>query len=327
MSIDDYTLSGGIDSRVEEILSTGLNATPESIQGLITELKNRKYRSDLEYLLGRHQIELLEQRLNSQGTSEVIMGYQEDLRNAISAIQSRLDELDIEIQSKANTTDIVVPRWGQIEGNLADQTDLTRALSGKASVSDLAAIDTRTRALENTMPTKANQTDVDAALDAKANTVDVNAALDLKADTSYVTQMLATKADQNALDAKANISDVESMFSQLIPVINGKEDTTSVNSKLDLKADKPRVFYATVNKDYWSTSYPYTYNISLPTVTSSENYEIYLRLVSNLTEEEVTKQQKSFSYIWDGETLENKVTVYAKKKPEVTLNLMLRQVV
>ena len=301
MSIDDYTLSGGIDSRVEEILSTGLNATPESIQGLITELKNRKYKSDLEYLLGRHQIELLEQRLNSQGTSEVIMGYQEDLRNAISALQSRLDELDIEIQSKANTTDIVDSRWGQIEGNLADQEDLRSTLSGKASISDLAAIDTRTRALESTMPTKANQTDVDAAL--------------------------ATKAEQSALDAKANISDVELMFSQLIPVINGKEDTTSVNSKLDLKANKPRVFSATVNKDDWSTSYPYTYNVSLPTVTSSENYEIYLRLASNLTEEQVTKQQNSFSYIWYGETSENKVTLYARKKPEVTLNISLRQVV
>ena len=301
MSIDDYTLSGGIDSRVEEILSTGLNATPESIQGLITELKNRKYKSDLEYLLGRHQIELLEQRLNSQGTSEVIMGYQEDLRNAISALQSRLDELDIEIQSKANTTDIVDSRWGQIEGNLADQEDLRSTLSGKASISDLAAIDTRTRTLESTMPTKANQTDVDAAL--------------------------ATKAEQSALDAKANISDVELMFSQLIPVINGKEDTTSVNSKLDLKANKPRVFSATVNKDDWSTSYPYTYNVSLPTVTSSENYEIYLRLASNLTEEQVTKQQNSFSYIWYGETSENKVTLYARKKPEVTLNISLRQVV
>ena len=352
MGITDYQLSGGIDSRVEEILATGLNATPESIQGLIEELKNRKYQSDLEFFLGWLKIDVLEQRLNSQGTSEVIMGYQEDLRNAISAIQSRLDELDAgeqsdlnEIQSalntlqttvnnlsttvqgKANTTDIVDPRWGQIEGDLADQTDLTRALSGKASVSDLAAIDTRTRTLESTMPTKANQTDVDAALDAKANTVDVNAALDLKADTSYVTQMLATKADQNALDAKANISDVELMFSQLIPVINGKEDTTSVNSKLDLKANKPRVFSATVNKDDWSTSYPYTYNVSLPTVTSSENYEIYLILASNLTEEQVTKQQNSFSYIWYGETSENKVTLYARKKPEVTLNISLRQVV
>lgn len=220
------------------------------------------------------------------------------------------------------------PVWGQIEGNLADQTDLTRALSGKASVSDLAAIDTRTRTLESTMPTKANQTDVDAALNTKANAAE----LDLKADTSYVTQMLATKADQNALDAKANISDVESMFSQLMPVINGKEDTTSVNSKLDLKADKPRVFYATVNKDYWSVSSqyassPYVYNVSLPTVTSSENYELFLRLTLNLTEEEVTKQQNSFSQIWYGESSENKITIYAKKKPEVTLNLMFRQVV
>lgn len=219
------------------------------------------------------------------------------------------------------------PVWGQIEGNLADQTDLTRTLSGKASISDLAAIDTRTRTLESTMPTKANQTDVDAALNTKANTVDVNAALDLKADMSYVTQMLATKAEQSALNAKANISDVESMFSQLIPVINGKEDTTSVNSKLDLKADKPRVFSATLNKDDWSASFPYTYNVSLPTVTSSEDYKLYLRLASNLTKEEVTKQQNSFSQIWYGESSENKVTLLAKEKPEVTLNLILRQVV
>ena len=247
MGINDYQLSGGIDSRVEEILATGLNATPESIQGRIVELKNRKYQSDLEYFLGWHMIELLEQRLNSQETSEVIMGYQEDLRNAISALQSRLDELDAgeqsdlnEIQSalktlqttvnnlsttvqgkasttevngaldlKADKTEIEHPEWGEIGGNLTAQTDLVSALSAKASLSDLAAVDTKTRNLENSMSAKADKSE----LDAKAN-VDVYAELDTKADTSYVTQMLDTKASKDAVNAKANTTDVEERFAQ-----------------------------------------------------------------------------------------------------------------
>jgi prefoldin subunit 5 len=186
MGIEDYKLHGGIDSKVEEILSTGLNATPESIQGLIAELKNRNYTSDLEYLLGCLMIELLEQRLNSQGTSEVVMGYQEDLRNAISVLQSRLDDLDAgdqsafnEIQSalntlqttvnslsttvqgKANSTDvadalalkaekgdIVAPTWGNITGNLTDQQDLNNTLATKAGTDSVTAIQSTLSALQ-----------------------------------------------------------------------------------------------------------------------------------------------------------------------------------
>ena len=282
MGIDDYTLNGGINSRIEEILATGLNATPESIQGLIVELKNRNYESDLEYLLGCQLIELLKQRLNSQGTSEVIMGYQEDLRDAISALQSRLDDLyaggqsdlngiqsalntlqttvdslSTTVQGKASTTDvndalalkadksaldtkadkteIVDPTWGEIEGSLSNQTDLTNALSGKASTSDLAGIDTRVGTLEDTITTKAdksaldakadkteivdptwgqikgslsNQTDLVNALSGKASTSDL-AGVDTR--TRTLENTITTKADKSALDAKADKTEVSNL--------------------------------------------------------------------------------------------------------------------
>ena len=282
MGIDDYTLNGGINSRIEEILATGLNATPESIQGLIVELKNRNYESDLEYLLGCQLIELLKQRLNSQGTSEVIMGYQEDLRDAISALQSRLDDLyageqsdlngiqsalntlqttvdslSTTVQGKASTTDvndalalkadksalatkadkteIVDPTWGEIKGSLANQTDLTNALSGKASTSDLAGIDTRVGTLEDTITTKAdksaldakadkteivdptwgqikgslsNQTDLVNALSGKASTSDL-AGVDTR--TRTLENTITTKADKSALDAKADKTEVSNL--------------------------------------------------------------------------------------------------------------------
>ena len=93
------------------------------------------------------------------------------MKRAVIAIR------DLQISSSSGT------KWGQIGGNLPDQTDLRNSLSGKASTSDLAAIDTRTRTLEGT---------------------------------------ITTKADQSALDAKANTADVEAAFAQLMPVINGK---------------------------------------------------------------------------------------------------------
>ena len=189
MSIDDYTLSGGIDSRAEEILSTGLNATPESIQGLITELKNRKYRSDLEYLLGCQMIESLEQRLNFQETSEVIMGYQEDLRNAISALQSRLDDLDAEGQSDLN--------------------EIQSALN---------TLQTTVNNLSTTVQGKASTTEVNGALDLKADKTDIK-------DPTWgeIGGNLADQTDLgNAFATKANTADVETAFAQLMPVINGK---------------------------------------------------------------------------------------------------------
>ena len=194
MGINDYQLSGGIDSRVEEILATGLNATPESIQGRIVELKNRKYQSDLEYFLGWHMIELLEQRLNSQETSEVIMGYQEDLRNAISALQSRLDELDA-----------------------GEQSDLNEIQSA------LNTLQTTVNNLSTTVQGKASTTEVNDALDLKADKTDIK-------DPTWgeIGGNLADQTDLgNALATKATTADVETAFAQLMPVINGKATAKS----------------------------------------------------------------------------------------------------
>ena len=106
-----------------------------------------KYTSDLEYLLGCLMIELLEQRLNSHGMAEGVMGYQEDLRNAISVIQSRLDDLDAEdqsafneIQSALNTLQTTVNNLSTTVQGKANTTDveerfaqMTTVVNGKAS--------------------------------------------------------------------------------------------------------------------------------------------------------------------------------------------------
>ena len=197
--------------------------------------------------------------------------------------------------------------WGQITGNLADQTDLTRALSGKASVSDLAAIDTRTRTLENTITTKADQ----SALDAKANTVDVNAALDLKADTSYVTQMLATKASKDEVDAKANKSDVELMFTQLMPVINEKA-VAKMWSNIEVPASG------------WSSSAPYTQTVTVNGMLETYNPEVDIKFTDNTT---IETEESYYSCVKRITTGANSITLICpSEKPAGTFHIKLKEV-
>lgn len=106
-----------------------------------------------------------------------------DFKNLTGGNQS-LSNVLAELDKKADKDDIVDPRWGQITGDLLSQTDLKSALIGKASISDLAAVDTRTRNLESS---KADKTE----LDSKANADDVTSAL-------------ASKADKTELDSKAS---------------------------------------------------------------------------------------------------------------------------
>lgn len=313
MGIEDYTLNGGINSRVEEILSTGLDATPESIPGLIEELKNREYRSDMEYLLGCLRIEQLEQRLNSQGTSGVIMGYQEDLRNAISVLQSRVDELDAgeqgdlsEIQSALNTLQTTVNSLSTTVQGKANSTDVASALSAKASLSDLAAIDTKTRNLENSMSAKADKSE----LDAKAN-VDVYAELDTKASTSYVTQMLDTKASKDAVNAKANTTDVEERFAQMTTVVNGKASAT-MWSNVEIPVSG------------WSASAPYTQTVTVSGMLATYNPTVDIKFTDNTT---IADEKSYYSCIDRITTGDDSITlVCLDEKPAGTFHINLKEV-
>lgn len=361
MGIEDYKLHGGIDSKVEKILSIGLNATPESIQGLIAELKNMKYTSDLEYLLGCLMIEFLEQRLNSNGMSEGIMGYQEDLRNAISVIQSRLDDLDAEdqsafneiqsalntlqttvnslsttVQGKANSTDLAdalalkadkteiePPKWGSVTGHLADQTDLVNALAAKASLSNLSGVDTRTRALEAAIVTKADQ----SALDAKANTTDVNAAFDLKADTSYVVTMLNTKASNDAVNAKANTADVEERFAQMTTVVNAKANTTDVNAALDLKASATLWSDVEIPVSGWSSSKPYTQTVTVSGALATYHPDADIKF-TDITDSTAMADEKSYYNCVDHIAMgDNSITLIClDTKPAGTFHIKMKEV-
>ena len=127
------------------------------------------------------------------------------------------------------------PVWGGITGTLADQTDLTTALSAKADASsvytkseanalladkadsadlagkaDASAVYTKTQ-VDTALSGKADssavysKTEVDTALGAKANSADVTTSLATKADASSV----YTKSEADALlGAKANTADL-----------------------------------------------------------------------------------------------------------------------
>ena len=93
-----------------------------------------------------------------------------DFKNITGEGQS-LSNVLAELDKKVDKDDIIDPRWGQITGDLLSQTDLKSALLGKASISDLAAVDTRTRNLESS---KANADDVTSALASKADKTELD---------------------------------------------------------------------------------------------------------------------------------------------------------
>lgn len=195
---------------------------------------------------------------------------------------------DLQISSSSGT------KWGQIGGNLPDQTDLRNSLSGKASTSDLAAIDTRTRTLEGTITTKADQ----SALDAKANTADVDAAL-------------ALKADQSALATKANTADVEAALAQLMPVINGKATAKSWD---DIE----------IPVSGWSASAPYTQTVTVNGMLATYNPDADIKFTDNTT---IETEESYYSCVKRITTGANSITlVCPDEKPAGTFHIRLKEV-
>lgn len=346
MGIDDYTLSGGVDSRAEEILSTGINATPESIQGRIAELKNRDYKSDLEYLLGWQGIEFLEQRLNVQRTSEVIMGYQEDLRNAISALQSRLDELDIEIQTdvdaalnaKANTSDIedldltINNLNTVIEGLRSAINALSTTVEGKANSSDLQALNEsltnlseQLSALSSTVAGKADASDIVAPswgniTGTLSSQTDLKDALDGKADASDLQALNTT------VDSKASTSDLQALSSVLVSLINEKADQIAldaVNTTVEGKADAPKTFIATLSASSWGTTKPFRQSVTVSGILSTDEPLTDIKLTDNATT--ASQELQSWGCVTDIKTLNNLISVVClDNKPTVNMTIRMQ---
>ena len=341
MGIDDYTLSGGVDSRAEEILSTGINATPESIQGRIAELKNRDYKSDLEYLLGWQGIEFLEQRLNVQRTSEVIMGYQEDLRNAISALQSRLDELDdvdAALNAKANTSDIedldltINNLNTVIEGLRSAINALSTTVEGKANSSDLQALNEsltnlseQLSALSSTVAGKADASDIVAPswgniTGTLSSQTDLKDALDGKADASDLQALNTT------VDSKASTSDLQALSSVLVSLINEKADQIAldaVNTTVEGKADAPKTFIATLSASSWGTTEPFRQSVTVSGILSTDEPLTDIKLTDNATT--ASQELQSWEYISDIKTSNNLISaVCLKKKPTVNMTIRMQ---
>lgn len=335
MGIDDYTLSGGVDSRAEEILSTGINATPESIQGRIAELKNRDYKSDLEYLLGWQGIEFLEQRLNVQRTSEVIMGYQEDLRNAISALQSRLDAA---LNAKANTSDIedldltINNVNTVIEGLRSAINALSTTVEGKANSSDLQALNEsltnlseQLSALSSTVAGKADASDIVAPswgniTGTLSSQTDLKDALDGKADASDLQALNTT------VDSKASTSDLQALSSVLVSLINEKADQIAldaVNTTVEGKADAPKTFIATLSASSWGTTKPFRQSVTVSGILSTDEPLTDIKLTDNATT--ATQELQSWECVTDIKTSNNLISVVClEKKPTVNMTIRMR---
>ena len=335
MGIDDYTLSGGVDSRAEEILSTGINATPESIQGRIAELKNRDYKSDLEYLLGWQGIEFLEQRLNVQRTSEVIMGYQEDLRNAISALQSRLDAA---LNAKANTSDIedldltINNLNTVIEGLRSAINALSTTVEGKANSSDLQALNEsltnlseQLSALSSTVAGKADASDIVAPswgniTGTLSSQTDLKDALDGKADAEDL------QALNIAVDNKASTSDLQALSSVLVSIIDEKADKIAldaVNTTVEGKADAPKTFTATLSASSWGTTKPFYQSVTVSGILSTDEPLTDIKLTDNATT--ATQELQSWGCVSDIRTSDNLISALClEKKPTVNMTIRMQ---
>ena len=149
---------------------------------------------------------------------------------------------------------------------MANQTDLTNALSGKASTSDLAGVDTRTRTLENTITTKADK----SALDAKADKTEVSnlsATVDTKASASALSNLSTTVSNlsttvsnlNTTVNTKASASDLSNLSTTVSNL------STTVGTKAVVK-----YFIGNLSASSWSSSKPYTQTVSISGVLNTD---------------------------------------------------------
>ena len=199
---------------------------------LTNALSGKASASDLSNL--STTVSNLSTTVNTKASASDLSNLNTTVSNLSTTVNTKADKSALD--AKADKTEIVDPTWGQIKGSLANQTDLTNALSGKASTSDLAGVDTRTRTLENTITTKADK----SALDAKAD----------KTEVSNLSATVDTKASASAL---SNLSTTVSNLS------------TTVGTKAVVK-----YFIGNLSASSWSSSKPYTQTVSISGVLNTD---------------------------------------------------------
>ena len=269
-----------IDTRAEVLIDAAINPN--------VDIDSIEPQSDIEALLKRVVVAIRNLQFASSADASAFM---EELEK--KADKSALD-------AKADKTEIVDPTWGEIKGSLANQTDLTNALSGKASTSDLAGIDTRVGTLEDTITTKAdksaldakadkteivdptwgqikgslsNQTDLVNALSGKASTSDL-AGVDTR--TRTLENTITTKADKSALDAKADKTEVSNLSATVdskasASALNNLSTTVSnLSTTVNTKADPPKHFIGNLSASGWTSSKPYTQTVSISGILNTD---------------------------------------------------------
>ena len=195
--------------------------------------------------------------------------------------------------------------WGDIGGHLTAQTDLVNALSAKASLPDLAAIDTRTRALENTIATKADQ----SALDAKANTTDVE-----ELQSALNTLQTTVNSLSTIVQGKANTTDVEELFAQMTTVVNEK-------------ASAPMWSNVEIPVSGWSASAPYTQTVTVNGVLATYNPDVDIKF-TDITDNTAMADEKSYYNCVDHIAMgDNSITLIClDEKPAGTFHIKMREV-
>ena len=220
------------------------------------------------------------------------------LKRAVIALK------DLQISSGAGLN------WGQIQGNLTAQTDLVSALSAKASLSDLAAIDTKTRNLENSMSAKADKSE----LDAKAN-VDVYAELDTKASTSWAISMF--DAADAKIDTKASTSWATNTFAT-------KADKDELDAKINGKASATMWSNIEIPASGWSASAPYTQTVTVNGMLATYHPFVDIQYTDNTT---IADEKSYYSCIDRITTGANSITLIClDEKPAGTFHINLKEV-
>ena len=225
--------------------------------------------------------------------------------------------------------------WGDIGGHLTAQTDLVNALSAKASLPDLAAIDTRTRALENTIATKADQ----SALDAKANTTDVE-----ELQSALNTLQTTVNSLSTTVQGKANTTDVEELQSalntlqttvnSLSTIVQGKANTTDVEelfaqmtTVVNEKASAPMWSNVEIPVSGWSASAPYTQTVTVNGVLATYNPDVDIKF-TDITDNTAMADEKSYYNCVDHIAMgDNSITLIClDEKPAGTFHIKMREV-
>ena len=266
----------GIDTRVgtlEDTITT--KASTSDLSNLSTTVSN------------------LSTTVSTKASASDLSNLNTTVSNLSTTVNTKADKSALD--AKADKTEIVDPTWGQIKGSLANQTDLTNALSGKASTSDLAGVDTRTRTLENTITTKADK----SALDAKAD----------KTEVSNLSATVDTKASASAL---SNLSTTVSNLSTTVSNLS-----TTVGTKAVVK-----YFTGNLSASGWSSSKPYTQTVSISGVLNTDKPKADIILSS--TTATALNESESWACVSKMIAGNNSITATClDKKPTVNMSFQL----